>query len=52
VIPAEEGRLFFFIYQVWIDRWKGFASLKQSAGQKLMIRQMERHLDNLGVCPP
>ncbi len=52
VLPVEEGRLFFYIYRVWIDRWSGLARLKQSAGQKLMIRQMERNLDNLGVCPP
>lgn len=50
VVPVEEGRLFFYIYRVWIDRWSGLARLKQSAGQKLMIRQMEGHLDHLGVC--
>ncbi len=49
-IPVEEGQLFFYAYRVWIDQWRFFAELKQSAGQKLMIKQMEAHLDSIGVC--
>lgn len=52
VMPVKEGRLFFYIYRVWIDRWRGLARIKQSAGQKLMIQKMEEHLNNLGICPP
>ena len=52
VVPVTEGRLFFYIYRVWVNQWRGLARLKQSAGQKLMIRQMENHLNELAICPP
>jgi hypothetical protein len=50
LIPVEEGNLFFFGYRVWIDQWSGFASVKHSIGQELMIKRMIEHLERLKIC--
>lgn len=50
LIPVEEGRLFIYGYRIWIDKWSGFPSLKHSVGQKMMIKRMKVHLENLKIC--
>ena len=52
VASTREGRLFFLVRRVWVDRWSGMSSVKRKLGHRLIAGQLREEIEAGGLCGP
>ncbi len=50
VASVREGRLFFFVRRVWVDRWNGWSSMKRRVGHRLIKGELRAQIEAERLC--